>query len=382
MNRKEKIDYFLKYLAKIAIQNPNINYNNYEMENFIYHELVFQFTKEQEKKINLDEKNGEKESCFSDWIHTFHRINGIDAFVQDAWPYFCQFISWNPDAELQNNHIKMYIPLDAKHIRTGAKLIFNFLTEENIPHLSKIGKEISFDNIVIRLINREDAENLMSFIKSNKYIQEGLMEPNPFAFQKDGIAIVSDGEKSYNGTVAMAIKLYLGKCQNENSLEQVSYESFYDFLMNQYIMEFIEQIPTPLNEALNLNVNQQERENFKQILQLMIKCQRSDFSFDDFITHYENTLPKETEVLLIKAIDNMSKYYQDYEKGLNSVKAYILTGEQTYLTKENDLRFKILHSPMRNEVRKALVERNITLNDYIKEAFARLNYTPTYNKTY
>ncbi len=382
MNRKEKIDYFLKYLAKIAIQNPNINYNNYEMENFIYHELVFQFTKEQEKKINLDENNGEKESCFSDWIHTFHRINGIDAFVQDAWQYFCQFISWNPDAELQNNHIKMYIPLDAKHIRTGAKLIFNFLTEENIPHLSKIGKEISFDNIVVRLINREDVENLMSFIKSNKYIQEGLMEPNPFAFQKDGIAIVSDGEKSYNGTVAMAIKLYLGKCQNENSLEQVSYESFYDFLMNQYIMEFIEQIPTPLNEALNLNVNQQERENFKQILQLMIKCQRSDFSFDDFITHYENTLPKETEVLLIKAIDKMSKYYQDYEKGLNSVKAYILTGEQTYLTKENDLRFKILHSPMRNEVKKALIERNITLNDYIKEAFARLNYTPTYNKTY
>ena len=382
MNRKEKIDYFLKYLAKIAIQNPNINFNAYNIEETIYNELKLYGTKEQEKKIKLDEINGNKESCFSDWIHTFRETNGIDVFIQREWQYFCQFISWNPDAELQNYHIKMYIPLDAKHIRTGAKLIFNFLTNENISHISKIGKEITNDNIVIRLVNKEDAEKLMDFIKSNKYIQEGLLEPNPFCFQKDGIALASDGNKSYNGTVAMAIKLYLGKCQSENNLEQVSYESFYDFLMNQYIMEFIEQIPTPLNEALNLNNNQQERENYKQILQLMIKCQRSDFSFNDFITHYENTIPKETELLLIKAIDKMSKYYQDYGKGLNSVKAYILTGEQTYLTKENDLRFKILHSPMRNEIRKALIERNISLNDYIKEAFAKLDYTPTYNKTY
>ena len=43
----------------------------------------------------------------------------------------------------------------------------------------------------------------------------------------------------------------------------------------------------------------------------------------------------------------------------------------------------IHNSPMRNEIRKELIERNIKLDDYIKETFAKLDYTPTYNhKTY
>ena len=382
MNKKDRIDYFLKYLAKIAIQNPHINFNAYNMEETIYNELKRCSTKDQERRICLDENNGPKESCFEDWLKTYQDKEEIDVYIDMAWQYFCQFVSWNQDALVQSHNIKVYIPLDAGHIRSGAKLIFDFLTKEKISHVSKIGKEITNDNIVIRLVNKEDVERLINFVNSNKFLQEGILEPNPFCFQKDGIALTCDGDYSYNYTVATAIKLYLGKCQSENNLDQVSYESFYDFVVNQYIMEFIEQVPTLFNQAFQLSINQ-KRENFKQIFQLMIKSQRPDFSFNDFITHYENTIPKETELLLIRAIDKMSQYYQDYDKGLANVKAYIITGKQTHLTKENNLRSMIHNSPMRNEIRKELIERNIKLDDYIKETFAKLDYTPTYNhKTY
>ncbi len=53
------------------------------------------------------------------------------------------------------NHIKLYIPLDARHIYRGVDQIFNFLSENDISHVSKVGSAIRNDDIVIRLENRK-----------------------------------------------------------------------------------------------------------------------------------------------------------------------------------------------------------------------------------
>ena len=302
MNNEQRIDAFLKYFAKIAIQNPNYSFNTDRSTRQIYSELIQRDVSQEDKQVFLAEQYGSpfkdsllydkgaeeqyKDSAFCHWIDYYKENENIDVFRTENWPYFCQFISKNKEAKFSNEHIKIYIPLDSQHIEEGAKLIFNFLTNHNISHVSKIGKQIRFDDIVVRLIKEEDAKALLDFVKNNDYIQEGLIKANPFAFQQDGIAMACDGHESYNYTVAQLIDLYLNSRKRNNSLDKVSYQDYYHYLADHYRSEFINKESHLLENKLDMNT-EESKKNYQHIIALMLKSQSKDFTLKDYFNHYQ-----------------------------------------------------------------------------------------------
>ena len=167
--RNEKIDLFLQGIAKIAKENPGIDFKSENVNDLVYRRLYHIGVDSKEYNVNLkdqkmpnyhgivrENRNCHPESAFSYWINSFRRSK-TDVFVHDNWKYFCQFISEDKTAEKSNEHLKVYIPLDSAHIGQGAQIIFQFLEDNNISHLSKIGKAIRFDDIVIRVGKMEDA---------------------------------------------------------------------------------------------------------------------------------------------------------------------------------------------------------------------------------
>ena len=143
MNNEQRIDAFLKHWAKAGIQNPTYRYDDIYTYNTIYHDLIKMGVKEQDKHIFLAEKNGDPwndpiakrefdHSAFARWIEYYQGSNQIDVVRLKDRPYFCLFVSKDYVANNAKEHLKIYVPLDAAHIEQGAKMIFNFLTENNI----------------------------------------------------------------------------------------------------------------------------------------------------------------------------------------------------------------------------------------------------------
>lgn len=399
---KERITEILKYWAQVGLENPHYNFDDPKTEDHIYGRLIRLGVSDRDKTILLDQKKEYtdrdgvriiQKSAFQDWIDYYRRKEGISTYVDPKWPYFCQFVSKNPEAQNSSNHIKVYIPLDGAHIQTGAKMIFDFLTENNISHASKIGKKIRFDDIVIRLTNQQDADKLLNYVKNNSYIQEGLIVASPFAVQKDGIALAVDGRKSYNSTIASLLRMYLADCQKKRRLKQVSYEEFYYFIANKYNEEFAEKRGDSFAREFGFQNDPASRKNYREIIELIIRAQFKNFTYNDLIEHYNkctgrrkeeveiNGISPYTESLLITAIEGMTKRFNSSQSGLLSVERYIIVGDPTYLTRNNGLREKITNSNMRQEILRYLRQTKIPIRRFINDVLDKHNYTTNYQNS-
>ena len=388
--RYKRIDDFLKRWATIAKSNPNLSFNTKSMKNAIYNELIRLGVDEKEKSVNLrDTKSPQKFSCnhyysyivnpdsaFNNWLQHFDKNNNIDVFVSPNWSYFCQFVSKDKTASIAKDHIKVYIPLDAKHIEEGAKQIFDFLSNNNIPHLSKIGKNIRFDDIVIRLVNKEDADKLINFVNNNKYIQNGLIEANPFAFNYNGIALACDGNLSYNDTIAGLIDMYIGQKKRENALNTVGLRNFYSYLINVYQKQFIEHKIDFITREFEINPNDRETlNNYENVIRLVVNSQNPTFTYDKFIEHYEKCSGKENKKeididsinnMLIETVNTMSERFNSLEDALINVEVYVQTGQKNLLTRQKGLRDKVTNSNFRESIRELLKIKKISFRDYYK----------------
>lgn len=394
--RKQNIDNFLKYLCDLITQNPGLTLNS----NSIYHELT---------RLNIpnSERTTKIDSNFRFWkvLGAGFFVN-CKVFVQENWNYFCQFVSHDLKAYNSHEHLKVYIPLDAQHIKYGAVEIFKFLDNENISHCSKIGSDVRFDDIVIRLIDPNDVIKLVNFISSNEFIQEGLIPPNPFLFNVNGIAMAVDGHLSFNMTIANLIKLYIQEKQRTNTLNQVSADDFYNYVQ-LYInkafsnSESLKKISTDFEDGTQLST--EELVNYKNVFELIIKCTSDDFSFQNYVQHYMDcTNPymqnqKFEQIEKIKSISSASvnfqqTQHQDYiatEKdtilttmeilkimskkygktsAYYSLEDFILTGDPCLLTRTDNLRERIVNSSYRNDVQNILSSRNISLSDFLHSA--------------
>jgi len=231
---------------------------------------------------------------FDRWCQRFGIYNGknIETFVDPNWSYFCQFKNKHQEVMQNNDQVKVYIPLDGSHLTYGVEAIFDFLERNNIAHSSKVGKNVRFDDVVVRLGNLEDAEKLSQFISSNPYIQEGLIESNPFAVTKNGIAYASDREISYNSTVAAFVNLYVDDAIQRNDYSLFGVDGFRKFILNYYN----EVIINPNNYQRLINdfdiryVNDFISYNYIRVAELLYKSLDYSFTYDDYCEFYNRNL--------------------------------------------------------------------------------------------
>lgn len=383
-DRSKRIDEFLKYLRDIALQNSRFHFNH----SMIYHELV-------KLGVPVEQKNKRIDEIFSKWILHFQNDRNCDVFVDDDWKYFCQFISKDHLASSAKEHLKIYVPLDKGHIERGAKEIFEFLSNSKISHISKIGSDVRFDDIVIRLVNPNDVIKLTNFINNNKYIQEGLLQPNPFLYNFNGISMAVDGELSFNSTVTTLIKIYLNNKIDNNDLNTVAVEDFYQFVQYYYIGSFSnEQGLKKLSRDFTNNeyCDNLKLVNYKNVLELLLKFRKDNFGLDDYFKHYyectdnlvmsdkekqiidlkmqsinninNDSLEKRVIIIIKDIIDTMGqKYGANY--ALDSLIEYVKTGYANYFTRTNGLRDRVVNSNFRSDLVYILREKEMNIEEYL-----------------
>ena len=388
MNKTEKINAFLDFWVEIAKSNPNYQFNSSMSTDCIYNSLVHLGVKEEDKGVNLKDAPSKlfpnvhttnfnndlfnSNSTFGNLINNYKNSRKTNVYVTLNLKKFLQFVSRDLKAKRMNNHIKVYIPLDSDHIELGTKLIMDFLENNNISHFSKMSRRIRFDDLVIRLINSEDAIKLINFVNNNNYIKNGLIEPNPFAFNKNGISLAVDGCISYNGTIAGLIDLYMDECKSNNRLDRVNADDFYRFVFTKYKGQFIDKNDNSIYYLFRCN-KEELRKNYREVISLILKSYNPLFTFHDLIEHYNLCIQDDkkdmldinkTNNLLVETIVTMTKKYNEFIS-LNNVEAYLHNGEARLITQTDGLRNRIVNSKFRESMIDILRQKNISYRDYV-----------------
>lgn len=385
-DRKRRIDEFLKFIRDISLLTPEDEFNL----NVIYYYLT-------ELGVPEDEEHKRIDHHFDTWIEHFENDYNSRVFVAPNWRYFCQFISNDNSAAYSSEHLKIYVPLDSAHIERGAKEIFEFLSKAGISHLSKIGSQVRFDDVVIRLVDPEAVPLLMDFLNNNKYIQEGLMPANPFTFNINGIPMAVDGSLSFNSTIASMVLFYINDKKSKKTLETVSVDDFYKFVENYYnyvfsspegLAKLEEDFPY---EDRRFETIEAQFVNYKNVFELILKSIKNDFTFDDYINHYrecsnirlqrqkenqlraikekvqDNDIVEKTNKMLLQVIDGMNEKYGNQYGVLSHIWNYLITGDETYITRYKNLRNMVVNSTFREDLRNILDNKQMDFMDYVEQ---------------
>lgn len=395
--QRERINKLLFYFRDILARNPNYSLSM----DTVYDELVYQGVPKKGELINGN---------FDKWKKRFATSDKCNVFVSETWKYFCQFVAKDLIAKKASDHIKVYIPLDAEHIEQGANEIFDFLSKENITHLSKIGSHVRFDDIVVRLVYPNDLKKLIQFIHKNKYIRQGLIKANPFACNVDGIALAVDGSLSYNSTIANLIRLYLKEKKNQNDLNSVNVDNFYKFIRDYYEKSFssskgLKQLDEDFREEDDEEMDLSRLVNYQNVFELILKAKDKSFSAKDLLSHYTNCITpsiqrakinKLNETLKSRDKKNADNKYSVVEKKVISdihhiltvmsrkygesvarrnLETYILSGDDSYLTRDSGLRDQIHQSTFRSDIKTILRERSVNMSTYL-DAVAEVTIEP------
>lgn len=370
--RLKKIDDFLKYLSRILEQNPDYSFN---------YESVYRLITR--RGVSLDDSRYRIcDNDFSKWISRFSKSKNMDVFVSEKWKYFCQFLTKDKNEYSKlycsPNHIKLYIPVDSKHLQESANLIFDFISKNNITHASKIGSDVRCDDIVIRLINSDDAKKIMDFVKNNKYIQEGLIDSNPFVPSYCGVGYVSDGSLSYNSAMSKLVCGYVNGLKKDKRLDKASVTDFLKYveLYERYLFDsniddwsLGSKHPAFQNNGMFSNVDDiKDVTSLKGIFKLFKMSLADNFNCDKYFEFYDSLVsPKEytekTETIVddtsINEISSkmrllISIMSQKYGEGvaINQVVKYLDTGRETLITRDYGLRFALEVSNFRDKVSK------------------------------
>ena len=362
--RYERIDQFLKFWRDICIENSDYYINKED----IYSRLV---------RLGIDYKKDYKvdlTDTFDKWIEYYSNNPNIMVFNSPNWQYFCQFRSRDNKTTRAKNHIKIYIPLDSEHIEKGAEMLFDFISVNNISHVSKIGKRIRFDDIVIRVADESDARMILDFVKNNRYMQEGLLKPNPFAFSKDGIALACDGNISYNNVISLLINNYIVDKKGKD-LNAIGFEDFYNFVIDIYNKEFTLNQDNIFRHMIMQTAYRNDyienRNNYMEVCELILSSINTNFNLNDYFNFFNSCLEKSSQIvlsreevndLLLSAASTIAKAgYNAY----NQIQAYVDNNDELMITSRNGLRKELISKNFRQNLIREL--NGISVSKYIQK---------------
>lgn len=386
-NNKQRIDELLRYLADLQKQNPNHPFT----EPDIYYHLI-------EQDVPIEEQSYPVNRFFDDFVDNFKDEQNLNVFVDPNWNYFCQFISQKPNESMVRNpnHIKLYIPLDARHIYRGVDQIFNFLSENDISHISKVGSHIRNDDIVVRLTKPEDAKKLIDFVQNSSYLQEGLLPASPFLHQESGIAMTCDGNLSFSNSLACMLTEYIHQKKQINALDYVNADDFYSFTDYLYQYLFVEK-KVDFAEIQRLFPRVQNSKNvadLKIVFDVLKESRRPDFTFDDYIQIYERAckpnevlasihqfddIPpteqlndeqvekEEMERLLEKGIDIIAQQVGSRDAAIYTMREFLNRGDYSLITRTEHLRDMYIQEQFHSRLQIYLGENQMQLDDMLAE---------------
>lgn len=268
------------------------------------------------------------EKYFRNWITEFKNNPLIDVYRDKNNPFICRFSS---KREFKNI-IKIYVPLDAFHIKDGVIDIFSYLVKENIIHDSKVYSTIRNDNIIIKVSTIDDANKIIKYIKSNLYLSEGLLNMNPFLIPCYKVGVTSDNHYTYNVEVCHVIAVLLSELRSRGELEKLKV----NYLRNTFT-------------RLAIKCDDDELSELYQLASISLN---SDLTLQDFANyvlehqqlsyvnkHSSLNLDKQSSIDYLNfAILETFKRYNNLSFVINAVRVYITNGNTKGFTRMNRAR--------------------------------------------
>ena len=221
MNRSIDITTFLKQVYRNS-NNQRIN------SNIIYQLLMFGTL--QVTDIDRRTNRGMNiEPLWKGWEKHFKRSSSSVRPVLDDY-----FLGFDSVRRIEDgDFIKLYVPLDLKHLDKGVKLLFDFINKEGIVHSSKVRRIMAADNVIVRLRKGDykSRDKILDFINNNNFFKDSFNKPNPFVpTMSNNIGIMDEHGNSYNSDISYYIAEYINRSK-QMSNPNVSAEGFHNFLL-------------------------------------------------------------------------------------------------------------------------------------------------------
>ena len=379
--RYKRIDAFLNYIAQIAINNPNFQIT----EGTIYGELTRIGVTDTDRYYDINE-------IFEYWIDKFSSKENIDVVNSERWKYFCQFN--NPSQEKCRTNYKLYVPLNSSGILRGTELLFNYLADNNIKHISKVGSKIRNDDIVVRVYNVEDATKVANFINSNEYIKNNLIDVNPFMLSDGNIGYAIDEDISYSDQISNYIYSYFCELANKNELSTINAQGLLNHIINIYNETFVKGEKDAMTQFEMINHFENFRQDVKvsrmanatEVAKLIIYSLNGENDltrvkeiYDNLMnqnhmsqveehikSNYErnNSLERQNEIteilpnvdkneiLMQAALQTLNKY--GYEQAKKAIELYAIEGKANGITSDNGARQNLMNYVTSNEARQII----------------------------
>lgn len=377
-NKYQRMDEFFNFIRQIIVQNPNLDFVN-DPDNIIYTAIVRFDTPKDDNNTTLD-----KDGIFDNWKRRFANNEQIKINVSDN-NSFIKIIN-QKFHHSPKEFISLYIPLNHNIIESGLILLIDFLNREKIEYVATISKSIKSDDIVINIVDPSAIDIICEFVKSNQYLQAGLIKPNPFIFNYKGLAMTTGNTLSYNYVLTEYIKLYLQERKKDNQLDEVCLQDFIHFMTDYYNKVFISR--SKLNNHLkHFDINPNKIVNYMNITELILKCNDPNFDFDSFISHYQQykdskivndkaykfrqlNITKDeidaSNALLSKLYDYLSQNNDEFVV-IEILKQIIYDEELNLITRDDELREKIHRSNFIANMRHLLQSEQMELDEYLKQ---------------
>lgn len=359
-NNLEQISSILSHFKDLLSENPELKLN----ENIVYNYLINFNVPNEEYEIDI-----KKEGLFDKWEKNSEELENVIYNKSNNWIDSCLFTDKNNKVDTFTNPIKIYIPIKYNYIEESVNKLLAFFSKKNMPYQLKISRYINNNNVIVRLVNIDDLNKLINFIKYNEYINEGLISPNPFCYNEESLALTIDNNLSYISIIANYIYKYL--LTKKDNIEEIKTHDFYNYIIDMYKNTFVNysnysnlQIPG-LDEFDELDII-----SYQNITELLLKVSENSFKREDFEEHLNECNNVETikknkkkysTLNTFISFINMQKENKSDVELLNILKRYIETGNLSCITNDCSLRTTMYLSKFRINMQKLLESNNISL---------------------
>ena len=358
-----RVNSFFHFLRDILKENPDISFSQ---------DTFYEWITKLDVSGDEYDKNIAEEGWFNEWQKTFLKNNRTNKNIIN---YFCRFGNREKDVMAINNPLKIYIPIDYKHLKISFEKIINFLNDNNIAYQSKVAKEIRIDNIVVRVSNINDAKAIVEYVNNDEYIKEGLRKPSPFCFNYKGIAFTLDANMSYHSVLVKYIYDYINEKKDNNNLDSIDCTDFYNYVSEIYTNEYEKFTDFSKIKLASFNKNVSYERNIltdKQITKLIISANKDNFGEKDFFemfSEYNNiqsVTEQKDELCVLRCITAIIKIHgkkYGVDNALNGIKGYISSGNPTYITSDCSLREEVVSNNFIQKLNDFLTKYNTTIEE-------------------
>ena len=354
MEKNNKIVQLLNRLYNIK---PNITYLD-----------VYSFLEQINVNPNTNNSNVNN-YFFIKWMESFKNISSMKASISE-YNYFCTFQNGN----INNNKIRVFVPLDFFNIDSGVTTILYFMHQNNINGYVSIAKDIKSDGVMVTLNNRNDAINLNNYLIFSLNYSSKLMKPNPFYFENNGLVYSYNSSLlNYDLCISHVIAAYIYEVR-QRRITEINIDTFkyyVDYFLNND--SFLLTLP---GMVANNSEYIAEAKSIVGLFKLSLDTNNIEDYFN-FVEHgynylYNNvngyTSEEENKKELLKELilTTMKKYPIGYDEtnknlsGLDNIFSF-MNGYIDTITEENNLRQRVNNQLTGQDIMDIISNSNIPL---------------------